>query len=176
MWLLVTRPINYPDNIASYYLDAVEQYTGCPVVLDTDLGTDNGTMAAIQAFFRDDENAHRFVSSPRNQRIEGYWSFYRRNNTTRWIKFFQDRIHQNHLNTCDPLEAECLWFDLRSYLKKIWIKLAREYWNTHRIGQSRPDIIPGQQDALFCCPRCMVEHPTYHFQCLTGKWHMLVIS
>ncbi|KAK2548803.1 hypothetical protein P5673_030947 [Acropora cervicornis] len=31
--------------------------------LDTDLGSENGTMAVIQAFFRDDENTLRFVSS-----------------------------------------------------------------------------------------------------------------
>ena len=53
-------------------------------------------MPAIQAFYRDVENAHRFVSSPRNQRIEGYWSFYRQNHSTRWINFLQDLIHQNH--------------------------------------------------------------------------------
>ena len=88
LWFVVTCSNNYPDNIESYYPDAVEQYGGCPVKLDTDLGTENGTMAAIQAFFfRDDEHSHHFVSSPRNQRIEGYWSFYRRNNSTWWIFF-----------------------------------------------------------------------------------------
>lgn len=51
LWLVVTRSNNYPDNIALYYLDAVKQYRGCSVELDTDLGTENGTMAAIQAFF-----------------------------------------------------------------------------------------------------------------------------
>ena len=56
--------------------------------LDTDLGSENGTMAAIQAFFRDDENTQRFVSSLRIQRIEGYWSFNRRNNSTWLINFF----------------------------------------------------------------------------------------
>ena len=51
LWFVVTCSHNYPDNIESYYPDAVEQYGGCPVELDTDLGTENGTMAAIQAFF-----------------------------------------------------------------------------------------------------------------------------
>lgn len=151
LWLVVTRSNNYPDNIASYYLEAVEQYRGCPVELDTDLGTENGTMAAIQAFFRDDEHAHRFVSSPRNQRIEGYWSFYRRNNSTWWINFFQDLIHQNHLNTSDPLETECLWFCFAQLLQNDLDKV-REHWNTHRIRQSRCDTIPGRPDALFYLP------------------------
>lgn len=147
----MTRSNNYPDNKASYYLDAIEQYGGCPVEVDTDLGTENGTMAAIQSFFRDDEHAHRFVSSPRNQRIEGYWSFYRRNNSTWWINFFQDLICQNHLNTSDPLETECLWFCFAGLLQNDLDKV-REHWNTHRIRQSRCDTIPGRPDALFYLP------------------------
>lgn len=119
LWLVVTHSNNYPDNIASSYLDAVEQNGGCRVELDTDLGTENGTIAAIQAFFRDDEHAHCFVSSPRNQRIEGYWSFYWRNNSTWWINFFQDLIHQNHLNTSDSFETECLWFSFAELLQNV---------------------------------------------------------
>ncbi|EDO46160.1 predicted protein [Nematostella vectensis] len=45
IWLYVTRSNNYPDDIASYYLDAVKQLGGCPRELDTDLGTENGAMA-----------------------------------------------------------------------------------------------------------------------------------
>ena len=73
LWLYVTRSNNQPDNIAKFYLDAVEEFGGCPVDLVTDLGTENGTMAAIQAFFRDDPNSHRYVPSPRNQLIEAWW-------------------------------------------------------------------------------------------------------
>ena len=38
--------------------------------LVTDLGTENGIMASLQSFFRDDFHSHRYVPSPRNQRIE----------------------------------------------------------------------------------------------------------
>ena len=51
LWLVVTRSNNYNYNIASYYLQAVEEYGGCPIEFDTDSGTENETMAAIQAFF-----------------------------------------------------------------------------------------------------------------------------
>ena len=36
---------------------------GCPVELITDLGTENGLAAAMQSFFRDNPEAHRYVSS-----------------------------------------------------------------------------------------------------------------
>ena len=47
--------------MAAYFLDAVEEYDGCPVDLVTDLGTENGIIAAIQSFFRDDPDSHRYV-------------------------------------------------------------------------------------------------------------------
>lgn len=71
LWLYVTKSNNLPDNIAAYYLDSVKQQGGCPVELYTDLGTENGTMAGIHSFFRDDPDSHKYVPSPRNQRIEG---------------------------------------------------------------------------------------------------------
>ena len=46
------------------------EYCGCPVDLVIDLGTENWIIAAIQSFFRDDPDSHRYVPSPRNQRIE----------------------------------------------------------------------------------------------------------
>ena len=73
MWLYVTRSNNQPNNVAAYYLATIEEYGGCPVDLVTDLGTGNGIMAAIHAFFRDDPDSHRYVPSPRNQRIEAWW-------------------------------------------------------------------------------------------------------
>ena len=66
MWLYVTRSNNQPNNVAAYFLDAVGEYCGCPVDLVTDLGTENGIIAAIQSFFSDDPDSHRYVPSPRN--------------------------------------------------------------------------------------------------------------
>ena len=66
----LTRSINYPDNIAAYYLDSVKELGGCPRKLNTDLGTENGTMAGIHCFFMNDEDSHQYVASPENQRIE----------------------------------------------------------------------------------------------------------
>lgn len=51
LWLHLTRSNNSPDNIAKYYLSCVKEMNGCPVELVTDLGTENGLAASIQAFF-----------------------------------------------------------------------------------------------------------------------------
>ena len=59
MWLYVTRSNNQPNNMAAYFLDAVEEYGGCPVDLVTDKGTENGIIVAVQSFFRNDPVIHR---------------------------------------------------------------------------------------------------------------------
>ena len=87
IWLYVTRSNNYPDNIAAYYLDSVKEFGGCPRKLNTDLGTENGTMAGIHCFFMNDEDSHQYVASPRNQRIEAWWAFLRKNWSNWWINF-----------------------------------------------------------------------------------------
>ena len=53
----------------------------------TDLGTENGIMADIHAFFRNDPDRHRCVTSPRNQRIKSWWALFRRTNTSILIFF-----------------------------------------------------------------------------------------
>ena len=58
LWLYVTRSNSWPHNIATYYLEAVEQQGGCPQKLITDLGTENGLMASIHSFLRDDLNSY----------------------------------------------------------------------------------------------------------------------
>ena len=82
IWLYLTRSNNLPSNIAMYYLEAVDEMGGCPVDLITDLGIENGMIAGIQAFFRDDADSPHYVPSPRNQRIECWWSFLRKSHTS----------------------------------------------------------------------------------------------
>lgn len=78
LWLYVTRSNNCPNNIVTFYLDAVVEFGGWSVDLITDLGTENGIIAAAQAFFQDDADSHRYVPSPRNQRIEAWRGLFRK--------------------------------------------------------------------------------------------------
>ena len=119
LWLYVTRSNNLPQNIAAYYLEAVRDLGGCPMKLVTDLGTENGIMASLQSFFRDDIHSHRYVPSPRNQRIEAWWSYFRRSRITWWINFFKDLEDQLVFNQASELQSECLWFTLHHFYKRI---------------------------------------------------------
>ena len=93
LWLQVARSNNAPDNISSYYLTAVYAAAGCPVELITDLGTENGLSASIHAYFMNAPDAHRYVSSPRNQRIEAWWSQFSKQRSVWWRR---RRIQRNY--------------------------------------------------------------------------------
>lgn len=67
LWLEVSRSNNSPENVATYFSKTVKEMEGCPVRLITDLGTENGLAASMQCYFQDNSDAHRYVSSPRNQ-------------------------------------------------------------------------------------------------------------
>ena len=79
MWRTVTRSDNHPEIIVNFYWNCVAGLEGCPVKPRTDCGTESGVMAALQGAFQQDAKAHKYGSSPVNQRIEGWWVFYGRN-------------------------------------------------------------------------------------------------
>lgn len=76
------------------FITAIRELKGCPVQLISDLGTDNGLVASIQSYFRETIDAHNYVASPKNQRIEGWWSYYGRNHSICWRNFFADMESQ----------------------------------------------------------------------------------
>lgn len=86
LWLNCGPTNNDPAVIANNFISCVQDLGIVPMRLRTDCGTENGTMAAIQCTLRHDhtdyycrERSHMYGSSSTNQRIESWWSFFRKN-------------------------------------------------------------------------------------------------
>ena len=75
LWLEVTWSNSSLDIVATYFLNTVRELRGYLRELISDFGTENGLAASLQCYFHDNADAHRYVSSPRNLRMEGWWSF-----------------------------------------------------------------------------------------------------
>lgn len=120
-------------------------------LLITDLGTENGLAASIQKFFRDNPDAHRYVASPRNQRIEGWWSFYSKSHCTWWRSFFNDLEFQGTVDAYSEMAMELLWYCFHGLLQAEF-DAVKEGWNTHRIRKSGNNTVPGHPDSLFFLP------------------------
>ena len=140
MWLQVACSNNNPEVPVKNFLECVTEYSGCPVKVRSDCGTENGVLAAIQCEFRGTAG-----SSPSNQRIEGWWSFYRRSRSTWWINYLKDLIEKDEFHPGNQLEEEALWYCFSRILQED-LDLVREHWNTHCIRDSKHDTVPGRPD------------------------------
>lgn len=117
LWLEVVKTNNNPKVPANLFLKCVQENNGCPLLLWSDCGTENGLAAAMQCYFRAGgndalagENAHRYGSSHANQRIENWWSFFRRSRSNWWINYFKVLVQDGVLQTGNELHMECAWF------------------------------------------------------------------
>ena len=115
-------------------------------------------MAVIQCFLRSqgeddlaEGNAHQYVPSTGNQRIEAWWSYLRRGRYTWWINFFKDMVSRGTLLLGSKVHEECAWFCFAEVIQHE-LDFVRIYWNTHYIRESRHDTIPGRPDKLLFLP------------------------
>lgn len=159
LWLEVVKSNNSPGVPAHLFLETVKQLKGCPILLRTDCGTENGKMAAMQCFFRANGNdefaadkSHKYGTSTRNQRIENWWSHMRKMRTHWWINFFKDMCSSGILNLDNEVEKECLWFCFNGVLSDDLQKV-KTSWNSHHIRPSRHDSVSGCPDVLFYFPQ-----------------------
>lgn len=164
IWLDLVKSNNDPRIPATLFLEAVTNLGGCPMLVRSDCGTENGIIAAMQSVFRssgDDafaaEKSHIYGSSHSNQRIEGWWSFLRRNRTSWWIDHFKDMVESNLLQLGNDLHMECLWFCF-SHLIQDDLDKVREHWNSHYIRKSRFDTVSGIPDILYLLPEYVGKH------------------
>ena len=161
IWLKVSRTNNDPAVIAGFYLEAVEELGGCPVILRTDTGTENTVIAAVQSYLRCDgqdehpgAKAHVYGSSHSNQRIECSWSSFRKSRSNCWMNFFKGLVDKGELSASNVLQMECLWFSFSPLIQKE-LDEVRRHWNSHYIRKSRHDTVAGRPDELFYLPECV---------------------
>ncbi len=124
---------------------------GCPVELITDLGTENGIVAANQCFFPANDDAQRYVPSPRNQRIKGLWPYFFKNYTIWWRNIFSDLEHEKVIDISLELRKECLWYWFQSVIKFDLNKF-KEHWNTHALSKSGYSNFAGKPGSLYFLP------------------------
>ncbi|XP_046842108.1 uncharacterized protein LOC124436205 [Xenia sp. Carnegie-2017] len=158
IWLEVVKSNNDPKVPANLFLKSVKENLGCPLLLWSDCGTENGLAASMQCYFRDNgtddlagENAHRYGSSHANQRIENWWSYFRRSRSNWWINFFKGLVHDGVVLLGNLIHMECLWFCFQSVLQNELNDII-DHWNTHYIRRSRYDTIPGVPNLLYFLP------------------------
>ena len=94
MWLKCGKSNKDPAIIVQMYVQCVTKCGVIPMRLRTDCGTENGLMAALHCSLRSEHGdefagakSHMYSSSTSNQRIESWWSYFRKQ------RFFPHILH-----------------------------------------------------------------------------------
>lgn len=153
MWLAVSSTNKDPKVVANFYLDCVEEMGFCPTYLWTDAGTENVGIAAIQSALAQSVNAHRYVTSVRNQRIEAWWSFLIKARGHWWRSFFNDMCYARIYNPAKDFQRNCLQYCFVPFIESD-LQQAASLWNSHRIRPSRGTVCPsGIPEELYFLPQ-----------------------
>ncbi|KAG9008384.1 hypothetical protein FRB90_008920 [Tulasnella sp. 427] len=159
LWLKIWHTNRNPGLVCSWYLKAIEETGGMPLITQSDRGTENYGIANAQTTMRHSLDPtlegtiqHRFMSGHGNVKPEIAWSQLRR----RWSRGWEDLLDIGHLRGLyDPDNSAH-----RVVFHYIWIPFLQEqlddYVRMHNNSKKRSDrhkILPhGRPNDIFDNP------------------------
>ncbi|XP_028456051.1 uncharacterized protein LOC114570053 [Perca flavescens] len=158
MWLKCGKSNNDPGIIAQNYMQCVAEFGIIPMRLRTDCGTKNGLMASLHCSLRSEHadefagaKSHMYGTSTSNQRIESWWSYFRKQRSQFWMDLFSD-LRERHLFNGSyqhiSLVRYCFLGVLQNELDEY-----KQLWNTHTIRPVRQSQCPsGKPEAMYNVP------------------------
>ena len=87
----MTKSNSHVKVPTSYYVETMKELGVCSKLLQTDCGTENVLMVAIQSRLQTSVHAHRYSSSVASIRIENWWSHNRKGYIDWLINFLRRR-------------------------------------------------------------------------------------
>lgn len=157
IWLEVSSSNKVPELIAKYYIQAVKRMKGIPRKIKADDGTEHSIIEPIHVTLRsmngdgDALNTFSVVTSPRNQRIEAYWSKMRQDRPGWWISFFKDLVDQDLYDPSDPILLDCARYCFMDIIRNELYSVQHD-WNQHIISKSRYGGPSGRPDTMYFLP------------------------
>jgi len=158
IWLTFVKSNNDPYTVGKLYFDAVEEMGRAPNRVRTDCGTENVFISASQCFLRRDHNddhagekAHIYGSSHHNQRIEAWWSQFRKMKTQYMMTFFRKMVTSGEYNADDEIQKACIQFCFGDLIQSE-LDNCKEFWNSHYIRKSQRSQTHGRPNVLYHTP------------------------
>ena len=96
-------------------------------------------------------NHFSIIASPKNQRIESYWSVLQRDRLGWWRRFFQDLVDLELLNTDGSVVLDCIHSCFMGIIREE-LNSAKEDWNSHIISRSHKSGPTGGPSCMYHLP------------------------
>ena len=110
MWLVVPTSNNDPLVISNHFLWCIKKHHRVPDVPRMDCGTENTFCEDMPVFFTGLEESFIYAKSTRNQRIESFWSRFKKYKLNWWIDFFKYIINTNLHKPSSAVHRDVLVF------------------------------------------------------------------
>lgn len=106
-----------PNVIGRYFIDTISTFGRVPRCIRVDRGSENIIIGGMQSFLRRNDNDSvsgdkSFVYGPstRNQRIEAWWSIFKKSRAVWWINYFKDMCDSGIFDPSHDFHKECIRF------------------------------------------------------------------
>ncbi|XP_038045246.1 uncharacterized protein LOC119719823 [Patiria miniata] len=157
IWLEANSTTNDPEYIGGFFLKAVDRLGGCPTLVRSDRGTENGHVGAFQRFLRHHDDAlggdksYLTGRSTANQRIESWWGQLRKQCTEFWRTLFRWLLEEGFF-TGDVMDKELIRFVFMKHIQGDLDAVA-EVWDGHLIRKSKQEhVTHGRPLLMFQLP------------------------
>ena len=111
---IANRGSNVNKNLLPKVFFSFCKESPLPQKIKADDGTEHALIQPIHIYLASVANPNAasdsfsIVTSPRNQRIEAYWSLLQRDKIGWWRRFFRDLMDNDMLATEDPVVLDCI--------------------------------------------------------------------
>ncbi|KAL3865542.1 hypothetical protein ACJMK2_042918 [Sinanodonta woodiana] len=172
IWLNAYCTSSNPRVIGGYYLEAVKDFGGCPLIVRADRGTENGYVCEFQRLFRRHgtdsfcgDRSFMYGRSTNNQRIESWWGFLRKECVEFWLSLF-DQIKAEGNFDGGYLDKNLVLFCFLGMIQDE-LDLVAEVWDSHVIRPSKNLMVPsGIPNVMFSVPEL---YDSENYMCLIDE-------
>ena len=105
-------------------------------------------MAGLQCYLTKNFSSHRYGASHSNQRIENWWSHFRRSFSGWAIDHFKELVHDGKFISDN---MKCIWFVYAQFIQTQLDEVKQE-WNYHEIRYSKSCQVSGIPNHLYHLP------------------------
>ena len=105
--------------------------------------------------------SHRYGASNANQRLENWWSHFKRSFSAWVIDYFKQLVHDGIFVPGNVVHVECIWFVYADFLQRKLDEVRNE-WNLHTIKYRKGCQVSGILNHLYYLPGSKGYAPQGH--------------
>ena len=131
------------------------------VGLKIDCGSQNVDIAAVHCFLTGSNLSHRYGKLHSNQRMENWWSHFKRSFSAWVIDYFKQLVHNGIFVVGKVVHMECIWFVYADFLQRKLDEIKNE-WNLHTVRYTKGCQVSGIPNHLYYLPESKGYAPQGH--------------